>query len=315
MAKHLIDMYAVMQHVPEILGMELTWRKDAWEGRYYINGERHPYKRDKLKVKFWKAPDGRTHIILHEQGNNSMSIQSWLIAYGGAVDYKHALDIMRDCQPCALELGDIRTRSNEDVRYIDKSVYEQYRQYELERCNLFAFMCRLFGEERVRSVWEAYNVTTNERGDVVFWYVDAEGRICHDKIIAYKLDGHRNKQFGGFRKFKTDMGYRARCLFGSHLIIDDKELNIVESEKSCLVLKCAFPDKTWLATGGLNQLRECEPNMLLYPDIDGISKWESLKDARIVPWWENATELGDKDDYADLIIREKMGNYYMGRYR
>lgn len=306
----------VMHRIPDIMGLELVWHKDAWEGRYYITGERHSWKKDKLKVKLWTRPEG-TDIMVHEQGGESMCLQTWLIRFGGARDWKSAMEIMRGNSTPIREYmhHNIRNGVELEVRYVPREVFEQYRGYELERSSLFLWMCRMFGEKIVREVWNTYNVTTNERGDVVFWYVDAEGRICHDKVISYRSDGHRNKQFGGFRKFKTEMGYRARCLFGSHLIEDDKELNIVESEKSCLVLKCAFPEKIWLATGGLNQLRECDPNMLLYPDIDGISKWESLKDARIFPWWENAKELGEKDDYADVIVREKLSKVYMGRYR
>lgn len=309
-----IDMMAVMQHIPEILGLELVWRKDAWEGRYYLNGDRHPYKRDKLKVKFWKAPDGNTHIVLYEQGGNHMSLQTWLVHYGGAMDWKHARDIMRGCKPCALELGNTRVLDNE-VRYVGREVLEEYKGYELERCNLFVWMCRMFGESRVREVWDAYNVTTNERGEVVFWYVDPEGRILHDKIMRFRYDGHRDKSHGGYRKFTTAMGHTARCYFGSHLIEDDCDLHLVEGEKTALIMACASPDKIWLASGGLNQVRDVDSRMWLYPDIDGISKWESITGAQIVSWWENYTDVGDHDDIADAEIRLRMKNVYTGRYR
>ena len=74
MARDLIDLYGVMQHMPEITGMELTWRNDSWEGMYYINGERHRYKKDKLRIKFWRTSDG-CHIVLHELGGEIMSLQ------------------------------------------------------------------------------------------------------------------------------------------------------------------------------------------------------------------------------------------------
>lgn len=313
MAKHLIDMYAVMQHVPDILGMELTWRKDAWEGRYYLNGERHPYKRDKLKVKFWKS-NGRTYIMCFEQGGDMMSLENWLQQFGGCPDWKTARDVMRGCKPCALELG-VRSRSESEVRYVTKEVLEEYRGYDLGRCNLFAWMCRLFGESRVREVWEKYNVTTNERGEVVFWYTDPEGRILHDKIMRFRYDGHRDKAHGGYRKFTTAMGHTARCYFGSHLIEDGLDLHLVEGEKTALIMACVSPDKLWLATGGLNQVRDVDSRMWLYPDVDGISTWESIQGAQIVSWWENYTEVGDHDDIADAEIRLRMKNVYTGRYR
>lgn len=315
MARLLVDMYAVMQHVPEILGMELTWRKDAWEGRYYLNGERHPYKRDKLKVKFWKAPDGRTHIVLHEQGNNSMSLQSWLIAYGGASDYKAAMNIMRGCKPCSLELGRTIRKREQEVVYVERAEFERFKEYDLNRCNLFAFMCRLFGEERVREVWERYNVTTDDKGNVCYWYVDPEGRICHDKVLSYRYNGHRDKRFT-FRRFKTDAGYSARCFFGSHLIEQGKEYHCVESEKSCLLAALMYPDKIWVATGGKNQLRDVDSLMVLYPDCDCIDEWSAIEGARICEWWLGESELGDHDDIGDAIVKKMMGSYgYGGRYR
>lgn len=318
MAGHLIDMYAVMQHVPEILGMELTWRKDAWEGRYYLNGERHPYKRDKLKVKFWKAPDGRTHIVLYEQGGPQMSLQTWLVQYGGAMDWKHARDIMRGCKPCALELG-VRSRSESEVRYIGREVLEEYRGYDLNRCNLFAWMCRMFGESRVREVWDAYRACTDEKGNVVFFYSDAEGRIIHDKVMRYSMNGKRDKQFIT-RRFKTADGYKSRAYYGAHLVDDGKRIVLMESEKSVLLSACYFGmdgDTVFLATGGKGNVRDVDERTWLAPDIDAIETWSLINGARIYEWWnEFSGEFSGHDDIGDAIVRKMMGDYRGGeRYR
>lgn len=310
----IIDMMAVMQHVPDILGMELTWRKDAWEGRYYLNGDRHPYKKDKLKVKFWKAPDGRTHIVLYEQGGPQMSLQTWLVQHGGAMDWKHARDVMRGCQPCALELGGARLRREAEVRYVPREVFEQYKAYELERSNLYLWMCRMFGESNVREAWERYNVTTNERGEVVFWFVDPEGRILHDKIFRYGSNGKRDKQFVR-RKYKVGDGFNGRCFFGSHLIEPGVEINVCESEKTAL-LSYLHTGKLFVATGGKSNLRDVDENMILWPDLDAVEDWSTINGARIKEWWSDCDfELGSHDDYGDVIVREKLKNVYMGRYR
>lgn len=315
MAKFLIDMYAVMQHVPDILGMELTWRKDAWEGRYYLNGDRHPYKKDKLKVKFWKAPDGRTHIVLHEQGNNSMSLQSWLIAYGGASDYKEAINIMRGCRPCSLELGRTIRKREQEVVYVERAEFERFKEYDLNRCNLFVFMCRLFGEERVREVWERYNVTTDERGNVCYFYSDAEGRIIHDKVMRYNGYGKRDKQFIT-RRFKTSDGFRGRAYYGAHLVEDDKRIVLMESEKSVLLSACYFGmdgDTVFLATGGKGNVRDVDERTWLAPDIDAISEWSSVDGAQIYEWWnEFGGAFDSHDDIGDAIVRKMLGDYRGG---
>ena len=312
MARELIDLYAVMQHIPNMLGMELTWKKDAWEGRYYLSGERHPYKKDKLKIKFWRNEKGCS-IWLHEQGGDSMSLQQWLVRYGGAADWKEAMDMMRgNSRPDPKLLNLIRTGSDtHEVKYIAKSDYKACSLFDLRRCPLFVWMAGIFGKEQVRDVWAKYHVTTDGEGLAVFWYTNSDGKICYDKRIKYKYDGHRDKTFGGTRKYLTKDGYMERPMFGAHLVYygnedSDKEVCVVESEKSALILSLTFPDKTFLATGGKNNLRDVDDCMLLYPDIDAIELWSSIPHARIVEWWKDEDVRSDHDDYADVVIRKKL---------
>ena len=72
-----IDYNRVFARIPEIMNLDLIFRRNAWEGKYYITGEPHAYKRDKLKVKL------RRGIWVHEQGGESMTLVSWLVEYGG----------------------------------------------------------------------------------------------------------------------------------------------------------------------------------------------------------------------------------------
>ena len=306
MARELIDLYAVMQHIPNMLGMELTWKKDAWEGRYYLSGERHPYKKDKLKIKFWRNEKGCS-IWLHEQGGDSMSLQNWLQRYGGAADWKEAMDMMRgNSRPDPKLLNLIRTGSDtHEVKYIDKSDYKACSLFDLRRCPLFVWMAGIYGEEQVRDVWAKYHVTTDGEGLAVFWYTNADGRICYDKRMKYKYDGHRDKTFGGTRRYTTAKGYTERPLFGAHLIGDSKEICVVESEKTALICALRYPDKVWVGTGGKNNLKQVEDNMVLYPDMDAIGYWSS-KGASIAEWWLGDSSIGEHDDIADKIIRERI---------
>ena len=301
-----------MQHIPEIMNMNLVWRKGAWGGRYYISGERHPYKKDKLKIKFWRNEKGCS-IWLHEQGGDSMSLQNWLQRYGGAADWKEAMDMMRgNSRPDPKLLNLIRTgRDTHEVKYIAKSDYKACSLFDLRRCPLFVWMAGIFGKEQVRDVWAKYHVTTDGDGLAVFWYTNSDGKICYDKRIKYKYDGHRDKTFGGTRKYLTKDGYMERPMFGAHLVYSgnedsDKEVCVVESEKSALILSLTFPDKTFLATGGKNNLRDVDDCMLLYPDIDAIELWSSIPHARIVEWWKDEDVRSDHDDYADVVIRKKL---------
>lgn len=299
-----IDLYAVMQHIPEMLGLELTWKKDAWEGRYYLSGEKHPYKKDKLKIKFWRTEKGCS-IWLHEQGGDSMSLQNWLQRYGGAADWKEAMDMMRgNSRPDARLMNLIRTGNEiNEVKYIDKKEYKSCMLFDLRRCPLFVWMAGLFGEEPVRDVWSKYHVTTDGDGLAVFWYTNSDGKICYDKRMRYKYDGHRDKSFGGTRRFLTANGYTERPWFGSHLIEDGKDIHVLESEKSVLICSLRYPDKIWISAGGKNNLRDISDDMLLYPDIDAIDYW-SNRGARIVEWWAGDDNIGEHDDYADKVVRD-----------
>lgn len=302
-----MNINGVMQHVPEIMGMELTWRKDSWEGRYYINGERHAYKRDKLKIKKWIDRDGRLGIWVHEQGGESMSLQTWLVNYGGCADYRSAFSVMR-CN----SVPDVRrpTPIKREIgagSYVTEEEWAGYAAYELDRCYLYTWMCRLFGEEKVSEVWRRYRVTTNDVGDVIFWYIDADGHICHDKIVRYRFNGRRDHDFGGSRVFTTGKGYTHRTLFGAHLIESEGEDNkiwLCEGEKTALICSCVWPERVFVATGGKNNLRDIDERFILLPDIDAASEWQEKAGlGSVFEWWQGH-EVGEKDDIADLIVKE-----------
>lgn len=300
MSRELIDMYAVMQHVPDIMGLELKWFKDAWQGQYYITGERHAYKKDKLKVKFWRNDRGCS-IFVHEQGGVSMSLQNWLQQYGGAADWREAMDIMRgNSRPKADLLSYIRTNRTGDVQYVPEDEHQAYETYELERCPLFDWMCRLFGEQRVRDVWKRYKVTTDNRGLCVYWYVDTDGRICYDKRVKYGFDGKRDHTFGGTRTYTTAKGYTARPLFGAHLMHEAGTFCVVESEKTALLCSLYYPNRIFVATGGKNNLRDVDDRAVLFPDIDAIEEWRAK--GRVCEWWTGWDACEAHSDIGDMII-------------
>jgi hypothetical protein len=138
-------------------------------------------------------------------------------------------------------------------------------------------------------------------GDAVFWYFDANGRVCKDKIVRYGLDGHRDKSFGGYSRFRTRDGYTERPYFGSNLVGegDAVKVVVVESEKSALLLALET-GWTVLATGGKNALKKVDADVELYPDMDAIEEWK--KKGKVAEWWKDWDEVGEKSDIGDLIV-------------
>lgn len=199
--------------------------------------------------------------------------------------------------------GESRKRLEPELRYVSPDILDGAKRFDLHKCNLFNWMCRMFPEEKVREAWDLYNVTTDSRGNAVYWYVDQQGRILYDKRILYKPDGHRDKSFFPGRQYRVAEGYTGRCYFGANVPSDGRKTFICESEKSA-ILSFLYYGRRFLASGGKANLREVEPGMLLCPDMDARIEWEEK--GEVWPWWEKwpaGEAVPDHADVGDLIER------------
>jgi len=288
------DPLTALKNAPRLMGMELE--EDGPNklcGPYYLNGERHAYRRDKIKVFI-----SRGGVFVYEEGGSGMSLPQWLIQYGGAADYKDALRMINGESQAIVWNREIREKARPEVRYVDPAVLRGAKGYDLAGCPLFRWMCGMFPEEKVREVWNLYNVTTDSHGNCVYWYVDQQGRILYDKRIAYRGDGHRDKNFFPGRQYRVADGYAGRCYFGACIPEDGKKTFVLESEKSCL-LATLYYGRRFLATGGKSNLRGIEPNMVLIPDMDARISWEEK--GEVWPWWEKwGLPTGEIPDHADI---------------
>lgn len=198
-----------------------------------------------------------------------------------------------------------------------------------------------FKPEHLKTLTEmldVYKVGTSIKGETSGWTVfpqiDMDMRIRDMKLMAYRSDGHRDKDrkysFNWMHSmlakagaFDEDAYHVEHCLFGLHLaaLFPKAEVCIVESEKSALICS-AFSDpneKIWMATGGksglnpdmLRPLIESKRPIVLYPDIDGYEEWEERMHAIDYRWISisqkprqlHSQEDGDKADMADIMIR------------
>ena len=289
---------AALKNAPKLMGMELTEHGKGLQGGYYLNGERHSYRNEKLKVFI-----GRGSVWVSEEGGRCISLPQWLIEFGGAADYKDALRMIKGESQAIRWTRGISDRRENSVKYVGLDVLEGARQYDLRGCSLFRWMCTLFDEEKVRDAWRRYNVTTDGKGNAVFWYVDQSQRILYDKRILYGEDGHRDKAFFPGRQFRVANGYCGRCYFGACLPDDGKRAFICESEKTALLASLYYGGRRFLATGGKGNLREVEPNMMLVPDLDAREEWEEK--GEVWRWWEKwgipLEEMPEKADVGDMI--------------
>lgn len=296
------DPVAAMQNVPKLLGMELTKNGHEWQGPYYLNGDRHAYRRDKIKVFI-----GRGSVWVKEEGDRCISLPQWLIEFGGAADFKEAIAIIKG-QPQTIEwTREFRETATQKVQYVSPDILAAAKQYPLENCPLFRWMCKMFPEEKVRETWAKYNVTTDSHGNCVYWYVDQNNRILFDKRIAYNEDGHRKKDFFPGRKYRIRDGYGGRCYFGANLVDNTKRVYVAESEKAVLMIDLMYGRQA-VATGGKSNLREVDSNMVLLPDFDARDSW--LGRGEIWPWWEKwgIENIPEHSDIADMIEWKMLHN-------
>lgn len=297
------DPVAAIRNCPRLLGMELREKGSGLEGGYYLNGDLHAYRKDKLKVFI-----SRGSVWVSEEGGRCISLPQWLIEFGGAADFKDALRMIRGESQSIQWTKEVREKAVKSVQYVSPDVLIGAKAFPLENCSLFRWMCRMFPEERVRKVWDMYNVTTDSHGNAVFWYVDQNGRILYDKRIAYKEDGHRDKGFFPGRQYRVADGYSGRCYFGACIEEDGRKAFIVESEKSALLAALFYGGRRFLATGGKGNLREIEPNMLLVPDMDARVDWEEK--GEVWPWWEKwglpVSEIPSHADIGDMIEYKRL---------
>jgi len=175
--------------------------------------------------------------------------------------------------------------------------------------------------ERFENMFAKYKVGTCVRlekdgsknvhyGWTVFPQIDDKNRVREMKLMAYKADGHRDKDrpapWDPNKKYSTtwmsammkwagtfdgDTYKTIKCLFGLHLMEEykDAEICLVESEKTALLCS-AFTDPTkriWMAVGGLqfltadmlDPLIKANRYIVLFPDADGRDKWQDVMDA------------------------------------
>lgn len=189
---------------------------------------------------------------------------------------------------------------------------------------------------------EAYFVGTSIQGETkgwtIWWQIDELKRVRTGKLMAYKSDGHRDKDVKYSFNFVHSMLAKAgawdskthqvkTCLFGLHLIdvFPNAEVCIVESEKSALICS-AFTnpqERLWMATAGKSQLtrEKLQPiidrnrYIVLYPDYDGYEEWQAAAkrigydrlsvSKQVKQYW--TIRDGPKADIADIMLRMVQG--------
>lgn len=199
------------------------------------------------------------------------------------------------------------------------------------------FLCNLFDIETIERLMNDYALGATKKRDVIFWQMDIKGKVRTGKVIRYNPDtGKRVKDAGGINwvhslmkkqgQLKEDFNL-VQCLFGEHLLkmYPDKNIGLVESEKSAVIASGVYSQFIWLAAGGKSQLSSEKLNVLkgrnvvLFPDVDGFEYWtekakelKSICNCSVSSILEKNASREDREnkiDIADWLIREISGKH------
>lgn len=214
------------------------------------------------------------------------------------------------------------------ISYIDPSFVVRSKS---KKSYFVDFLKTLFAPGIVDRLVEAYKIGATRDHSVIFWQIDIEGKVRTGKKIMYDpVTGHRKKN--GFvvdwihaimkrHKMVGEDYNLCQCLFGEHLLAEEptKTVALVEAEKTAVICAGVYPGYTWLATGGMSQLRYETMkvlqgrNVIVFPDIGATDDWrERLRTYTFAAFHisgllENQATKEEREakiDIADWIIKD-----------
>ena len=237
----------------------------------------------------------------------------------------------------------LRLKSKSLVPKIETPVKPDFIDFEVfaetindEKNDFIEFLEEIFLDklEAVKEAVDKYYIGKFEDGRTVFWQIDRKENIRTGKIIKY--DSETGKRFKPIPptwihaelknqgKISKDFNLK-QCLFGEHLIIDEKQkpIAVVEAEKTAVIASIVFPEVLWMASGSINFLsveklkRLGQRSIILYPDANAFNHWQKIaKEAqrigvnvKISSLIENRSTSAEKesgDDIADYLIKEQI---------
>ena len=188
------------------------------------------------------------------------------------------------------------------IQRIDYKWVEKFGQGQDSSFHRSVVASGLLTAEELKAASEIFHLGTTKDKRVVYWQIDAEGRVRDGKLMAYDDSCHRVKPGEhDTRRSVSWAGYEFRqcglldrnweathCLFGLHQLNSrpDDMVCIVEAEKTAVICSQKFKDSIWMAAGGLEQLNvdKLRPligrQVILYPDTDpegeAFKKWYDI---------------------------------------
>lgn len=144
-------------------------------------------------------------------------------------------------------------------------------------------------EQTLQRIYSDYCIGATAAHDVIFWQIDTAYRVHTGHIMRYRDDGHRSGPQSWVHSRLQRDGLLPpdwtlqQCLFGQHLLSNypDRQVCLVESEKTALIMAACQPEQLWLATAGSGGLSADKLACLrgrtvrIFPDSGCYDKWKA----------------------------------------
>ena len=196
--------------------------------------------------------------------------------------------------------------------YIDKEILQKtLTKYEINP--LITYLYSHYDGDEVNVTIDKYQVGTSKmnNGATIFWQMDNTGNIRTGKIMAYDITtGKRIKDKNIIAiswvhyKLKKPKESIRQCLFGLHLLNDNiKQVAIVESEKTAIIMSIESPNYTWMSTGTISGFKYeyLAPlkgtAIIAFPDKGGYAQWQKTA--------EKLNEKGFEIEVSQLLENKK----------
>lgn len=197
---------------------------------------------------------------------------------------------------------------------------EEYMVRSLKTDNFFIrFLKQFFEPIDIAYTIEKYRIGDTKDGRIIYWQIDDLGRVRTGKVMLYdphtgrRVKNKANSFDWAHRHVKNPFQLQ-QCLFGLHLLNDDKPIAVVESEKSAIISSLTIPNYTWMATGGKQNFRLLEAikghDVTLFPDLGAFHEWSGhasrlgFKVSNILEEVATDEEKYNGLDLADYILKE-----------
>lgn len=196
--------------------------------------------------------------------------------------------------------------------------------------SLINFLESKFGEAETSKVISKYHLGAIKT-EVVFWQIDTSNRVRTGKIMKYdpitgkRLKGAPPTNIIWAHKHFYEEGFNyVQCLFGENLISGNNHtIGVVESEKTAIISSLYYPDKIWVATGGIGNFKLIKAlkgrNVIVYPDTGCYDIWRdkayiyrnemNISISKILEQTDNGLERENGNDLADYLLQYDLNEF------